>query len=290
MTDHDNADTRQTGVSTILTEQEMAELRWAYKHLEHPSLAGRLSNVLALPIEEGIALLPKVWQKRLHKVAEKSICQSLTLATGTIRQGESSAAHHLAHKFLAMGTGAVGGFFGPLTLLAELPFTTTLMMRAIAAIARDEGEDLTLAEAKLACVQVFALGGRTREDEAADLGYYGMRVTLGFYFERDILEFAADASGPHIPAVIQIIRAIAARFGVVISDKAAAQMVPIAGAVSGATLNLIFMNHYQDVARGHFIVRRLEREYGIETVRGVYEQIREEEIETEAVFSPVDGW
>ena len=117
-----------------------------------------------------------------------------------------------------------------------------------------------------------------------------MRVTLGFYFERDILEFAADASGPHIPAVIQIIRAIAARFGVVISDKAAAQMVPIAGAVSGATLNLIFMNHYQNVARGHFIVRRLEREYGIETVRGTYEQIREEEIETEAVFSPVDGW
>ena len=268
----------------------MAELRWAYKHLEHPSLAGRLSNVLALPIEEGVALLPKQWQKRLHKVAEKSICESLSLALGTIRQGDASRANIYMHKFLAMGTGAVGGFFGPLTLLAELPFTTALMMRAIADIALQEGEDLSQLEAKMACVQVFALGGRTKEDEAADLGYYGLRITLGFYFERDILEFAADATGPHIPAVIQIIRGIAARFGVVISDTAAARMVPIAGAASGAMLNLIFMNHYQNVARGHFIVRRLERNYGVDVIKGIYESIQEEEFEAEKEFSPLEGW
>ncbi|MGB5260911.1 MAG: EcsC family protein, partial [Gammaproteobacteria bacterium] len=123
-----------------------------------------------------------------------------------------------------------------------------------------------------------------------DLGYYGMRITLGFYFERDILEYAADATGPHIPAVIQIVRSIAARFGVVISDKAAAQMVPIAGAASGAMLNLIFMNHYQNVARGHFMVRRLERKYGDEVIRATYENLKEEEIEAERVFSPLEGW
>lgn len=268
----------------------MDQLRWAYRHLEHPSLAGRLSNVVALPIEEGLALLPKHWQRRLHKAAEKSICQSLSLAIGSIGQGGSSAAHLYLHKLMAMGTGAVGGFFGPLTLLGELPLTTTLMLRAIANIARSEGEDLTQGEAKMACVQVFALGGRTKEDEAADLGYYGMRITLGFYFERDILEYAADATGPHIPAVIQIVRSIAARFGVVISDKAAAQMVPIAGAASGAMLNLIFMNHYQNVARGHFMVRRLERKYGDEVIRATYENLKEEEIEAERVFSPLEGW
>jgi len=90
--------------------------------------------------------------------------------------------------------------------------------------------------------------------------------------------------------VIQIIRAIAARFGVVITDKTAAQMVPIAGAVSGATLNLIFMNHYQNVARGHFIVRRLERQYGIDVIKGTYETLKEEEIEEDKVFSPLEGW
>jgi hypothetical protein len=117
-----------------------------------------------------------------------------------------------------------------------------------------------------------------------------MRIALGLYFERDILEYAANASGPHIPAIIQMIRAISARFGVVISDKAAAQMVPIAGALSGAMLNLIFINHYQDVARGHFIVRRLERQYGIDPIREVYLQLSEEEAELDKEFSPLEGW
>ena len=116
-------------VEDLVEDQEMAELRWAYKYLEHPSLAGRLSNVLALPIEEGVALLPKQWQKRLRKVAEKSIGESLTMAIGTIRKRESIPANVFMHKFMAVGSGAIGGFFGPLTLLAELPFTTMLMMR-----------------------------------------------------------------------------------------------------------------------------------------------------------------
>ena len=268
----------------------MKELRWAYRHLEHPSMAGRLSHVLALPIEEGVALLPKVWQRRLRKAAEKSIRQSLSLALGTIRQGKPTPAHLYLHKLMAMGSGAVGGFYGPLTLLAELPFTTALMLRAIADIAQHEGEDMTQREAKLACVQVFALGGRTKEDEAADLGYYGLRMTLGFYFELDILEFAADATGPHIPAVIQAIRGVAARFGVIISDTAAARMVPVIGAASGAALNLIFMNHYQNVARGHFIVRRLERKYGVDVIKGIYETLHQEELEAEKEFSPLEGW
>jgi hypothetical protein len=142
----------------------------------------------------------------------------------------------------------------------------------------------------MACIQVFALGGRTREDEAADLGYYGLRITLGLYFERDILEFANNVQGPHIPAAIGIVRAISARFGVVISDKAAAQMVPIAGAVSGAMLNLIFMKHYQDVAKGHFIVRRLERKYGVDVIRKAYGRLRDEETSAEKEFSPIEGW
>ena len=73
--------------------------------------------------------------------------------------------------------------------------------------------------------------------------------------ERDIMEYASNAHGPHIPAFIELTQAIAARFGVLISDKVAVQMVPIAGAVSAATLNYLFMKHYQDVATGHFVVQ-----------------------------------
>jgi hypothetical protein len=42
------------------------------------------------------------------------------------------------------------------------------------------------------------------------------------------------------------------------------------GAAGGAVVNALFMDHFQDVARGHFIVRRLERTYDHETVRRSY--------------------
>ena len=272
-----------------LTEQESAELLWAYKHLEHPSLAARLSDVLASPIEEGLALLPKKWRKRVERTALASIHQALKLAIGSMDLIAPSESHNLLHKLAATGMGAVSGFFGPLTLLAELPVTTTLILRSIADIAHAEGEDLTQQEARIACVQVFALGGRTQEDDAAELGYYGMRITLGLYFERDIVDYVANTQGPHIPALIEFVRAIAARFGVVISNKTAAQMVPVAGALSAGLMNLIFMNHYQDVARGHFIIRRLERTHGIEQIKQAYEELMKAEEDT-ADYSPVDGW
>ena len=273
-----------------LSDQEMAELRWAYQHLEHPSLAARLSSLLALPIEEGIALLPKTWRRRLDKTVQASAYQTLKLAIGSLQPLRAGNPSNLLHKCIVSGVGAAGGFFGPLTLLAELPVTTTLILRSIADIAQAEGEDLTHGETRIACVQVFALGGRTKEDDDADLGYYALRATLGLYFERDILEFAANTRGPHIPAAIEMVRAIAARFGVVISDKMAAQMVPVAGAASGALLNLIFMKHYQDVAKGHFIVRRLERQHGVETIRDAYQRLADAECESLRDFSPVEGW
>jgi hypothetical protein len=35
------------------------------------------------------------------------------------------------------------------------------------------------------------------------------------------------------------------------------------------------MDHYQDLARAHFTVRRLERTYGREVVRQAYDDIRQ---------------
>jgi hypothetical protein len=66
--------------------------------------------------------------------------------------------------------------------------------------------------------------------------------------------------------------------------------VPVAGAISGALLNLVFMNHFQDIAKGHFIVRRLERRHGAETIRNAYEQFNQHEAEAKRSFSPLEGW
>lgn len=49
-----------------------------------------------------------------------------------------------------------------------------------------------------------------------------------------------------------------------------ASAVPIIGAVSGATINVIFMEHSQKIAKGHYTLRRLERTYGSAHIRHHY--------------------
>ena len=273
-----------------LPEQAARELAWSYDHLEHPSLAARLSDALASPIGKAMTVLPREWKQRIDRSAETSVQRTLNLALGSLGKDHDGPARLWQHKLAVAGTGAIGGFFGPFSTLAELPVATTLMMRSIADVARSQGEDLQgSAEARMACAQVFALGGRTKADEDAELGYYGMRLTLGLHLER-VVQYAGKVEASRIPGLIQLTRAIATRFGVVISDKLAAQLVPVAGALGGATLNLIFMQHYQDIARGHFIVRRLEREYGVDRIRDAYHRLRLAELSEARVFSPLEGW
>jgi|SRR6516165_3122175 len=58
--------------------------------------------------------------------------------------------------------------------------------------------------------------------------------------------------------------------------KLAAQAIPLVGALGGATVNYAFIQHFQEVARGHFTVRRLERAYGKEAVRKAYERFAQD--------------
>ncbi len=75
------------------------------------------------------------------------------------------------------------------------------------------------------------------------------------------------------PVIVRLLAQIAARFNTVVGEKIMAQGVPIVGALGGATINVLFIEHFQDMARGHFIVRRLERKYGEVEVRRAYGEI-----------------
>ena len=252
-------------------------LRSAYMALEHPSLAARLSGVVGTPIEIAVHLLPRAWYRRLQSVAEKAITKSLRTALATMHRQEPSA-HELYHKALVAGTGGLGGFFGLPGLVLELPITTTLMMRGIAEIARDEGEDVDSVETQLACVQVFALGGTTETDDAAETGYYGVRMALSGYMTAAFAQVAQHGfQAESAPVVLKAISMIANRFGVTLSQRAAVQIVPVVGAVSAAAVNTVFMQHFQSVARAHFTVRRLERKYGEAFVRARYRELEDED-------------
>ena len=46
--------------------------------------------------------------------------------------------------------------------------------------------------------------------------------------------------------------------------------------LGGAAVNYAFIEHFQEVAPGHFTVRRLERVYGKNLVRAEYERLAQE--------------
>ena len=70
---------------------------------------------------------------------------------------------------------------------------------------------------------------------------------------------------------------IAERFSIQITEKTVAQAVPVIGAAGGAIINTMFMDHFQDMAKGHFTVRRLERKYGRGRVKELYDAFPESE-------------
>lgn len=249
-----------------LPADALAELERAWLALERPSLAAQLSSILGTPLEQILRLLPIGWAATLRGAAEAAVVRAYDLAAATLDGGGPTG-----HRLAAAATGALGGFFGLPALLLELPATTLLMMRAIADIARAKGEDPASPRTRLACVKVFALGGRTRADDYAELGYYELRLGLAWQFTRvPALEAGAAQA---LPQPIGLLRAIGARFGVVVTDKAAAQAVPVLGAIAGAAVNALFMDHFLTVADGHFTVRRLERSFGRATVEAAYRAI-----------------
>jgi hypothetical protein len=75
------------------------------------------------------------------------------------------------------------------------------------------------------------------------------------------------------PQIVRLVASLASRFGVVISEEVAAKAVPVLGAASGAAINVAFMRHFQDMATGHFIVKRLESRFGTDAVQRAYRSL-----------------
>jgi uncharacterized membrane protein len=224
-------------LATSITSADHAALKSAVKYLETRNFAGRLADYAGVPIHRVLGFLPKALNRQL---------------SGAVRHA------------VMFGFGA---------LAVELPLTTTLMLRAIAEIAQHQGEDLSTLEARLACLEVFAYGAKRNEDNL-DVGYYAARALISKY-THDIAALALErgAIDASAPVVASLVSEIVSRFGLVVSDKVAAGALPIIGAVGGATVNIVFMDHFQRVAHAHFTLRRLERAYGTAHIRQRYAEL-----------------
>ncbi|HAZ14917.1 MAG: peptidase [Bdellovibrionales bacterium GWA2_49_15] len=259
-----------------LDARDLLDLEAAVKLLESPTIAAKLTDVIGAPIEKGYALLPSGWQKVIHNATEAALKTALNLAISTMSEGENKIAQNGWHKLAVGLSGALGGFFGLPALVLELPASTTIMLRSIMDIARAQGELISHAETKMACMEVFALGGRAKNDDASESGYFATRAFLA----KSVSEAAAyiaekGLAGEGAPALVRLTMKIGQRFGLAISEKAAAQAIPIIGAAGGSIINVLFIKHFQDMAKGHFIVRKLERKYGLEVVQENYLKLKQ---------------
>jgi hypothetical protein len=260
------------GLSMRDNDVEWSNLALWQPSLEHPDLAARLTKAVGKPIDLISKALPAAASRAIATATAKGLEAALKVDLRTM-QRTLHAGSQLLHKALVTASGAAGGAFGLATLPIELPVSTIIMLRSIADIARSEGEDISEPEPALSCVQVIALGGRAGSANPSESGYFAARGMLAkcateaarFIAQRGVIEGRARV-------LVRFIAQVASRFGVVVTQKVVAQTLPIVGAL-GAAVNYAFMEHFQEVARGHFTVRRLERFYGKDVVRTKYERL-----------------
>ena len=253
-----------------ISPDDLEQLRYAKNLLENPGLAAKIANTVGKPFEVIFGGLPEGARDVVTKATGKSLDAALSFALSTMDDRRQESANW-AHKIIVAAAGVAGGAFGLPALTIELPVSTIIMLRSIADIARSEGEPIKQPETKLACLQVFALGGSSTGDDAAESGYFAVRAALAKALAEAAKHLAERGTAQKAaPPLIRFLTQIAARFSIPVSEKAMAQSVPVLGAAGGALINTLFIDHFQDIARGHFIVRRLERVYGPEKVKEEY--------------------
>ncbi len=256
-----------------MTDKDLEDLKRAKGLLENPGIAVRLTNTIGTPIEKGFDMLPKKFSGTVQGATRAALEKAVAVAVFTMKDQQDKKASNFMHKLAAATSGAAGGAFGLAALPVELPISTVIMFRSILDIAREEGESIRKPNTLVACLEVFALGGATKKDDGVDTGYYATRTALARTVSEAVEYLARQkAIDRGAPALVRLIAAVAARFGVVVSEKVAASAVPIAGAAGGAAINTIFVDHFQKMATGHFTVRRLERIYGQDAVRIAYDK------------------
>jgi hypothetical protein len=279
------------GASRLLIDDQMA-LERALRELERTSLAIRLSAILGRQAGAFGSILPGNIAGIANRAAEAALRRGLDFALQSLA-GKPLRDRRRMHKSIAVLAGAAGGAFGIASLPIELSFSTTIMLRSIADIGRSEGQDLSDPRTALACLEVFALGGRAGSNQAfpvsdkedqdsiskdgaiLETGYFAVRAILA----KSVTEAASYLAGRGAvrevaPALVRLVAQIGSHFGAAVSQKLVAQSVPLLGAAGGAAINYAFADHFQTIARGHFTVLRLERRYGARTIRAEYERMR----------------
>ena len=72
----------------------------------------------------------------------------------------------------------------------------------------------------------------------------------------------------------RLIATVATRLAAALTQKLAAQAIPVLGSVAGAGINYAFTRYYQDLAEIRFALMRLARDHGEAAVTAAFRQDR----------------
>jgi hypothetical protein len=212
------------------------------RHARAGNAGIQLLNMIGGQAENLLDRLPKEMRARLGDGTEAA----LKLAMSAANRSRDVVGGQPAWLSRAVTTamGAAGGFGGLPSAMAELPVTTTILLRAIQDVAIEHGFDPSEEGVQFDCIQVFGAAGPLDHDDGSDIAFLGTRVTV---------------TGP---ALQGLIARVAPRLATVMGQKLAAQTVPVLGAAAGAATNYAYTSYYQQMAHVHFGLRRLAIEAG----------------------------
>ncbi len=215
----------------------------AARHKAASGVGMQLMGFVGGNAENLLERLPDRIKDRLEGATRSALETAFTAAARS--RGVLSDRPDWLNTVLTTAMGAAGGAGGLATSLAELPVTTTVLLRAIQGIAAEHGFDPADEETRIDCIRVLAAAGPMASDDGADLGFLAARVTI---------------TGPGLRSVIA---RVAPRLSLVMGQKLAAQATPLLGAVAGAAVNYAFTSYYQEMARVQFGLRRLAEDRGL---------------------------
>ncbi len=276
-----------TDISSPISPQDIILIKKCQKDLDETPFLMRVLNTIGTPIDQGLELLPQKYQSKISTTIQKALQLAVKANLKTLKSDkQSTPSSNLTYQLVTGFSGATGGFFGVAGFTTDLLISTKFMMRSIMDIARSQGEDVHDIETQLACLQVFALGGTSEDDDALETSYYATRAALhttmnqasAYVAENGTKKIIETIASQTAAPISKLINQVAARFSVQVSEKFAAQAIPVIGAAAGASINILFIKHFQKIATAHFTLRRLERKYSRELIQKKYDEIEVEGI------------
>ncbi len=226
-------------IAKQLDEQEVARRleALARTHARAATPALQVLNMIGGQAETLLDRLPPQVRVRLEEATEQALLAAMEAAHRS--RGTVADSPGWMTRALSTAMGAAGGWGGLPTALAELPATTTILLRAIQDVAVEHGFSPEEQGVRHDCVQVFAAAGPLDHDDGADLAFLSTRLAV---------------TGATVQTVIA---RVAPRLATVLGQKLAAQTVPVLGAAAGAATNYAYASYYQQMAHVHFGLRRL---------------------------------